>query len=154
MIKLLDFQNLVGGSRIRLHPQRKSYRMLVYWCFIIVCRVIWFFYDHLLASSDLHLPAPFPEERARWISWDLPKNIICVIYFCLSAISLLLGVTGNTDAYVWRSIEHVFIVFQDWTLLGTSIKVYEFVLPCIYWRFRRTHCPILMLKECFCLTFR
>jgi len=50
---------------------------------------------------------------------------------CSSAISFLLGVTGNTDAYVWRSIEHISIVLQDWTLLGTPIKVYEFVLSCI-----------------------
>jgi len=49
----------------RLHPQRKSSLTLVYWHFVIVCRAVQFFYDHLLASSDLHLLAPFPEERAR-----------------------------------------------------------------------------------------
>jgi len=52
--------------------------------------------------------------------------------FCLSAISLLLKVAGNTNAYVWRSIEHASIVLQDWTLLDIPIKVYEFVLTCIF----------------------
>jgi len=60
------------------------------------------------------------------------KNIICFIYFfCLSAIPLLLEVTGNMNAHIGRSINHASIVFQNWSLLDTSIKVYEFVLPCI-----------------------
>jgi len=49
------------------------------------------------------LPAPFPEERARWVSRYLPKNIICVIYFCLSAISFLLEVAGNTNAHAQKN---------------------------------------------------
>jgi len=47
-----------------------------------VCRAIWFFYDHLLASLDLHLPAPFPKERASH-SMNLvgpSRNIIYFIY--------------------------------------------------------------------------
>jgi len=59
---------------VRLYPQCKSYHTLVYWCFITACRAVWFFYDYLLASSDLHLPAPFPEERTRWVSRYFPKN--------------------------------------------------------------------------------
>jgi len=57
----------------RLHPQRKPYRTLVYWCVVLTCRAVWFFHDYLLASSVLHLPAPFSEERARWVSRYLPE---------------------------------------------------------------------------------
>jgi len=46
-------------------PQCKSYLTVVYWCSVIARRAVWFFYDHLLASSDLHLLVPFSEERAR-----------------------------------------------------------------------------------------
>jgi len=76
------------------------------------------------------LPAPFPEERARSISWDLPEILFESLFFCLSTISLLLEVAGNTNAHVLK-IEHVSIVSWDWKLLGAPIKVYEFVLLCI-----------------------
>jgi len=51
----------------------------------------------------------------------------------LSAISLLLEATGNTNPHVLKQIEHVSIVSWDWKLLGAPIKVYEFILPCICW---------------------
>jgi len=51
----------------------------------------------------------------------------------LSAIPLLLEAAENTNAHVWRSINHASIVFQNWSLLCIPIKVYEFVLPCICW---------------------
>jgi len=50
----------------------------------------------------------FGSSVARPVSWregkmnlmGPSKNIICIIYFCLSAISLLLEVAGNMNAYV------------------------------------------------------
>jgi len=65
-LRVSNLQNFVGASHIRSAPsQRKSYPTLVYWHFVIVGRAVWFFYNHLLASSDLHLLALFPEEGAR-----------------------------------------------------------------------------------------
>jgi len=100
----------------------------------------------------------FGSSLARPVSWRGGKinfvapsrNIIYFInFFYLSAISLLLEAAGNTNAHVWRSIKHASIVFQNWSLLGTPIKVYEFVLPCICWHdFAGL---ILMFKECFVL---
>jgi len=83
---------------VRLLPQRESYRTLVYWCFVIVCRAVWSLYDYLLASSDLHLPALFPEERARWVSRYLPEIIYFICSFCLFGDFSF--IEGNTNSRV------------------------------------------------------
>jgi len=59
-------------------------------------------------------------------------NVICFVQFLfVGGFSFVKDCRKH--ACICLEIEHVFIVLQDWTLLGTPIKVYEFVLPCICW---------------------
>jgi len=70
------------------------------------------FFDHLLTSSDLYLPAPFsaPEkgqDKFRSTFQQLVKKILFffspILFISpvfLSAISLLLKFAGNTNPYI------------------------------------------------------
>jgi len=95
VINFSNLQNFVGASHIRSAPPATC-PTLVYWCFVMVCRAVWFFYDHLLASSDLHFARPVFWREGRMNLVGPSKNIICFIHF-LSAIFLLLEVAGNTN---------------------------------------------------------
>jgi len=105
-----NLQILVGVSRISSAPP--ATQILSYACllvFVTVCRAVRFFYDYLLASSDLHLPAPFPEESARWVSRYLPEILFILSILCLSVISLLLERTRIHVFKIDRACFHWFL---------------------------------------------
>jgi len=85
VINFSNLQNFVGASHIRSVPPAtgKSCLMLVYWCFVIVYRVVWFFYDQLLASSDLHFARLVSWREGRMNLVGPSRNIICFIHFLL-----------------------------------------------------------------------
>jgi len=145
-----NLQILVGVSRISSAPP--ATQILSYACllvFVAVCRAVRFFYDYLLASSDLYFPAPYPEERARWVSRYLPKNIIYVTYFLF--VGDFSFIRGRKHECTHKVNKACFCCLLALEIIGHFNKVL-YIRPPLH-MFTRFHRPILMLdfarQKCF-----
>jgi len=102
MIKdYLDFQNFVGNSHVRLAPPATQILFYaVYWCSILLLVGHYDFLQSSIGKFFTYPPRFLKRGQDKFRGTFQKYYLFCPFFFCLLAISLLLEVAGNTNAYV------------------------------------------------------